>query len=123
MYHHTVILQLAIIVWEQIKTCGCYVSGAGSGEVGLGDGLEVGQVVKKMRDAPIEQFTVTCDKHTRTWQVDGAGLQRFTQMTNWEWVIHNQQHITDIFSNNFAFVDTQNNSKVWIIQIQSFVLM
>jgi hypothetical protein len=32
------------------------VSGAGSGEVGLGDGLEVGQVVKKMRDAPIEQL-------------------------------------------------------------------
>ncbi|CAK9198642.1 unnamed protein product [Sphagnum jensenii] len=79
----------------------------GSGEVGLGDGLEVGQVVKKMRDAPIEQFTVTCDKHTRTWQVDGAGLQRFTQMTNWEYfeAVRRFQHVLQASGVNQALRD------------------
>ena len=55
-----------------------------SGEENFEEALQVGEVVKKIRDAPIEQYTISCDKHTRIWEVKGAGLDRFTQMTNWE---------------------------------------
>lgn len=50
----------------------------------LKEALQVGDVVKKIRDAPIEEYKIINDKHTRTWEVKGAGLDRFTQMTNWE---------------------------------------
>lgn len=50
----------------------------------LEEALQVGDVVKKIRDAPIEKYEIITDKHTRTWEVKGAGLDRFTQMTNWE---------------------------------------
>lgn len=48
------------------------------------DTEQVGDVVKKIRDAPIEKYEIISDKRTRTWEVKGAGLDRFTQMTNWE---------------------------------------
>lgn len=56
---------------------------------------QIGDVVKKMRDAPIEEFEIMCDKHTRTWEVKGAGLDRFTQMTNWEYFesVRRFQHV------------------------------
>ena len=50
----------------------------------LQEELQVGDVVKKIRDAPIEEFEIISDKFTRTWEIKGAGLDRFTQMTNWE---------------------------------------
>eukprot|EP00246_Nothoceros_aenigmaticus_P016626 TRINITY_DN7722_c0_g1_i2.p1 TRINITY_DN7722_c0_g1~~TRINITY_DN7722_c0_g1_i2.p1 ORF type:complete len:652 (-),score=147.08 TRINITY_DN7722_c0_g1_i2:329-2113(-) len=55
----------------------------------------VGDMVRRQRSAPIEDFTVSCDKHTRTWQIDGAGLRRFTQMTNWEYfeAVRRFQHV------------------------------
>jgi Obg family GTPase CgtA-like protein len=33
---------------------------------------------------PIDVFNIEEDPHTRTWMVMGDGLERFTQMTNWE---------------------------------------
>ncbi|CAM6088542.1 unnamed protein product [Calypogeia fissa] len=61
-------------------------------ESGLGDYNEeepktvaVAEMVRKQRSAPIEEFTIEVNKHTRTWRVIGAGLERFTQMTNWEY--------------------------------------
>jgi Obg family GTPase CgtA-like protein len=34
---------------------------------------------------PIDVFNIEEDPHTRTWMVMGDGLERFTQMTNWEY--------------------------------------
>lgn len=34
---------------------------------------------------PIDVFSIEQDPHTRTWTVIGEGLERFTQMTNWEY--------------------------------------
>ncbi|KAG0567817.1 hypothetical protein KC19_7G163600 [Ceratodon purpureus] len=61
----------------------------------LEEAEQVGDVVKKIRDAPIEKYEIICDKHTRTWEVKGAGLDRFTQMTNWEYFesVRRFQHV------------------------------
>ncbi|KAK4483289.1 hypothetical protein RD792_010474 [Penstemon davidsonii] len=40
----------------------------------------------KQRAAPVSEFDITHDSSTNTWHVDGAGLQRFVQMTNWRYV-------------------------------------
>eukprot|EP00898_Chlorokybus_atmophyticus_P006027 jgi/Chlat1/6425/Chrsp45S05944 len=34
---------------------------------------------------PIDDFHIECDAGTRTWFVHGEGIERFTQMTNWEY--------------------------------------
>lgn len=59
------------------------------------DTEQVGDVVKKIRDAPIEKYEIISDKRTRTWEVKGAGLDRFTQMTNWEYFesVRRFQHV------------------------------
>jgi hypothetical protein len=44
----------------------------------------VAEMVRKQRSEAIENFTIDVDRHTRTFRVIGAGLERFTQMTNWE---------------------------------------
>ncbi|KAI5068558.1 hypothetical protein GOP47_0016903 [Adiantum capillus-veneris] len=51
----------------------------GSGEFGIAE------KIRRQRSAPIEEFEIIEDKASKTWQVQGAGLQRFTQMTNWEY--------------------------------------
>ncbi|GFP81932.1 GTP-binding protein obgc chloroplastic [Phtheirospermum japonicum] len=45
----------------------------------------VGDMMKKQRSAPISEFEISHDNSTNTWQVVGAGLQRFVQMTNWRY--------------------------------------
>ncbi|KAG6547936.1 hypothetical protein Mapa_010756 [Marchantia paleacea] len=69
--------------------------------------LEVAEIVRKQRSAPIEQFTIVSDKHTRTWQVNGAGLERFTQMTNWEYfeAVKRFQHVLGASGVNKALRD------------------
>ncbi|XP_071724938.1 LOW QUALITY PROTEIN: GTP-binding protein OBGC, chloroplastic-like [Rutidosis leptorrhynchoides] len=46
----------------------------------------VAETVKKKRDAPIDDFEITRDSDSNTWHVDGPGLQRFIQMTNWRYI-------------------------------------
>lgn len=46
----------------------------------------VAEMVDKQRTAPIDQFEILHDRGTNTWHVNGAGLQRFVQMTNWQYV-------------------------------------
>ncbi|CAA3010965.1 GTP-binding OBGC, chloroplastic [Olea europaea subsp. europaea] len=46
----------------------------------------VADIVQKQRTAPISEFEISRDNATNTWHVDGAGLQRFVQMTNWRYV-------------------------------------
>ncbi|XP_015162167.1 GTP-binding protein OBGC, chloroplastic isoform X2 [Solanum tuberosum] len=43
----------------------------------------VSDMVKKQRNAPINEFEISHDSSSKTWYVQGLGLQRFVQMTNW----------------------------------------
>ncbi|KAL8515591.1 hypothetical protein ACS0TY_014329 [Phlomoides rotata] len=45
----------------------------------------VADMMKKQRATPISEFEITHESSTRTWHVEGAGLQRFVQMTNWRY--------------------------------------
>ncbi|MCO5566832.1 hypothetical protein L7F22_020514 [Adiantum nelumboides] len=51
------------------------------GSIGLG----IAEKIRRERSAPIEEFEVIEDKDLKIWHVQGAGLERFTQMTNWEY--------------------------------------
>lgn len=51
----------------------------GSGELGIAE------IIRRQRSAPIEEFEIIGDKESKVWQVQGVGLERFTQMTNWEY--------------------------------------
>jgi len=44
----------------------------------------VSDVIRKERRAPMNEFEVFHDKGTNTWNVVGAGIERFVQMTNWQ---------------------------------------
>ncbi|XP_034895742.1 GTP-binding protein OBGC, chloroplastic [Populus alba] len=45
----------------------------------------VADMVQRQRRAPINDFEISYDNASKTWQVIGAGLQRFVQMTNWRY--------------------------------------
>lgn len=45
----------------------------------------VSDAIKKERRAPMNEFEVFHDKGTNTWNVVGAGIERFVQMTNWQY--------------------------------------
>ncbi|XP_073308124.1 GTP-binding protein OBGC, chloroplastic-like [Primulina huaijiensis] len=42
--------------------------------------------LQKQRAAPINEYEISQDSNTNTWHVDGVGLQRFIQMTNWRYI-------------------------------------
>ena len=44
----------------------------------------VGEAMRARRNSELGQYHVSVDKHTRTFTVQGEGLERFCQMTNWE---------------------------------------
>lgn len=48
----------------------------------------VADMVQRQRRAPINDFEISYDNASKTWQVVGAGLQRFVQMTNWRWAMN-----------------------------------
>ncbi|CAK9145537.1 unnamed protein product [Ilex paraguariensis] len=43
-------------------------------------------MMRKQQTAPINEFEISHDSASNTWHVDGAGLQRFVQMTNWRYM-------------------------------------
>ncbi|KAL6896570.1 hypothetical protein ACP4OV_007142 [Aristida adscensionis] len=45
----------------------------------------VADAIKKERRAAMNEFEIFHDKSTRTWNVVGAGIERFVQMTNWQY--------------------------------------
>ncbi|GLJ45951.1 hypothetical protein SUGI_0967570 [Cryptomeria japonica] len=57
----------------------------------------IAEMIAKKRSAPLEDFEITYDDENKTWCVYGAGLQRFTQMTNWEYFesIRRFQHVLE----------------------------
>lgn len=48
----------------------------------------VADMMQKQRTTPINDFEISHDNDTGIWHVDGAGLQRFVQMTNWRYDHH-----------------------------------
>ncbi|GKC76617.1 GTP-binding protein OBGC, chloroplastic, partial [Tanacetum coccineum] len=46
----------------------------------------VAEMVKKPRTAPINDFEISHDSSSDTWHIEGAGLQRFVQMTKWKYM-------------------------------------
>ncbi|XP_002988895.2 probable GTP-binding protein OBGC1, chloroplastic [Selaginella moellendorffii] len=46
---------------------------------------DVASMVKKERSSPIGEFKVDVDPESDLWHIYGAGVERFTQMTNWEY--------------------------------------
>lgn len=57
----------------------------------------VAEMVKKQRTAPINEFEITHDNTSDTWHIEGAGLQRFVQMTNWKYMDSDRrfQHVLE----------------------------
>ncbi|KAB5537453.1 hypothetical protein DKX38_014986 [Salix brachista] len=57
----------------------------------------VADMVQRQRRAPINDFEISFDNVSNTWQVVGAGLQRFVQMTNWRYKDSDTrfQHVLD----------------------------
>ncbi|EEE67783.1 hypothetical protein OsJ_25512 [Oryza sativa Japonica Group] len=45
----------------------------------------VADAIKRERRAPMNEFEIFHDKGTNTWNVVGAGIERFVQMTNWQY--------------------------------------
>nr|CAB3458917.1 unnamed protein product [Digitaria exilis] len=45
----------------------------------------VSDAIKKERRAPMNEFEIFHDKGTNTWTVVGGGIERFVQMTNWQY--------------------------------------
>ncbi|XP_051126912.1 GTP-binding protein OBGC, chloroplastic [Andrographis paniculata] len=58
----------------------------------------VADMMQKQRAAPISEFEISHDGSTNTWRVDGAGLQRFVQMTNWRYKDSERrfQHVLEV---------------------------
>jgi hypothetical protein len=44
----------------------------------------VADAIKKERRLAMNEFEIFHDKGTNTWNVVGAGIERFVQMTNWQ---------------------------------------
>ncbi|PIA39860.1 hypothetical protein AQUCO_02600368v1 [Aquilegia coerulea] len=45
----------------------------------------VAEMVHKQRSAPINEFEISHDSSSSAWYVVGGGIQRFIQMTNWQY--------------------------------------
>ncbi|CAL9759992.1 unnamed protein product [Musa acuminata subsp. burmannicoides] len=46
----------------------------------------VADTIQKQRSSSMNEFEIFYDSSSNTWHVDGAGLQRFVQMTNWQYL-------------------------------------
>ncbi|KAH9328685.1 hypothetical protein KI387_000793, partial [Taxus chinensis] len=57
----------------------------------------IADMITKKRSAPLDDYKITYDNERNAWSVDGDGLQRFTQMTNWEYFesIRRFQHVLE----------------------------
>ncbi|EFJ19320.1 hypothetical protein SELMODRAFT_419128 [Selaginella moellendorffii] len=55
-----------------------------SGEEPVSISNDVASMVKKERSSPIGEFKVDVDPESDLWHIYGSGVERFTQMTNWD---------------------------------------
>ncbi|KAJ0593865.1 putative GTP-binding protein OBG [Helianthus annuus] len=66
----------------------------------------VAEMVKKQRTAPINEFEISYDSSSNTWHIEGAGLQRFVQMTNWRYMDSDRrfQHVLEACGVNKSLI-------------------
>lgn len=66
----------------------------------------VAEMVKKQRTAPINEFEISHDNASNTWYIEGAGLQRFVQMTNWRYMDSDKrfQHVLEACGVNKSLI-------------------
>nr|GEW88762.1 GTP-binding protein OBGC, chloroplastic [Tanacetum cinerariifolium] len=66
----------------------------------------VAEMVKKQRTAPINDFEISHDSSSDTWHIEGAGLQRFVQMTNWKYMDSDRrfQHVLEACGVNKSLI-------------------
>ncbi|KAL8142816.1 hypothetical protein V2J09_015848 [Rumex salicifolius] len=66
----------------------------------------VAEMVSERRKASISEFEITHESSTKTWVVDGPGLERFIQMTNWRYVDSERrfQHVLDASGVNKSLI-------------------
>lgn len=85
------------VVYEVYELLRKEVASFNNIQVEVGDLNDISDVVMKKRNAPLKDFDITYDNETKTWNVHGAGLERFTQMTNWEYFesIRRFQHVLE----------------------------
>lgn len=48
----------------------------------------VADTIQKQRSSSMNEFEIFYDSSSNTWHVDGAGLRRFVQMTNWQYAFY-----------------------------------
>ncbi|KAJ6838166.1 putative GTP-binding protein OBGC1, chloroplastic [Iris pallida] len=66
----------------------------------------VADTIQKQRSASMNDFEIFHDSSTSTWNVVGAGLQRFVQMTNWQYTesLKRFQHVLEACGVNKSLV-------------------
>lgn len=67
----------------------------------------VAEKIKKQRKVPINEFEISHDSSSKTWHVEGDGLERFVQMTNWRYVDSERrfQHVLEACGVNKRLID------------------
>lgn len=63
--------------------------------------------ITQKRNVPINEFEITHDISSKTWHVDGEGLERFVQMTNWRYVDSERrfQHVLEACGVNKGLIE------------------
>lgn len=66
----------------------------------------VADAIKRERSSAMNDFEIVHDKGTNTWNVVGAGIERFVQMTNWDYTesLKRFQHVLEACGVNKTLV-------------------
>ncbi|CAM0907350.1 unnamed protein product [Alopecurus aequalis] len=66
----------------------------------------VADAIKRERSSAMNDFEIIHDKGTNTWNVVGAGIERFVQMTNWDYTesLKRFQHVLEACGVNKSLV-------------------
>ncbi|WOK96002.1 hypothetical protein Cni_G04709 [Canna indica] len=66
----------------------------------------VADTIQKQRSSSMNEFEIFHDSSSSTWHVDGAGLRRFVQMTNWQYSesLRRFQHVLEACGVNKSLV-------------------
>lgn len=63
---------------------------------GTQDLNHVAEMIQKRRSTSMSDFEISHDSGANTWHVVGAGILRFVQMTNWQYVFIPKDHISSL---------------------------
>lgn len=77
----------------------------------------VADKMQKQRAAPLDEFEIMHDSSTSSWHVEGAGLQRFVQMTNWRYTNQAFSSLTPFLCFSFAPITFMFTSSMSLEQV------